>query len=59
VSRRLERQAELAAARSRVRALERLDERRREEYLLDSARAAEREVDDLVTSRFRAGERER
>jgi flagellar FliJ protein len=59
VSRRLERQAELAAARARVRALERLDERRREEYLLDSARAAEREVDDLVTSRFRAGERER
>jgi len=53
VAERHARQVALSAARTRVRALERLDERRRAEHALDSARADERTVDDLVTSRFR------
>ncbi len=47
------RRAALAEARTRVRALERLDERRRAEHDLEAGRQAERVVDDLVTSRFR------
>jgi len=50
---RRDRQAELRDARGRVRALERLDERRRAEHQLEAARQDERVVDDLVTSRFR------
>jgi flagellar protein FliJ len=53
VAERYARQVDLSAARTRVRALERLDERRRAEHALESARADERTVDDLVTSRFR------
>lgn len=51
------RQVELAAARTRVRALERLDERRREEHALAADREAGLVVDDLVTSRFTRGRR--
>jgi flagellar FliJ protein len=47
------RQRELAAARTRVRALERLDERRRAEHAREMARHEERAADDLVTSRYR------
>ena len=47
------RQRELAAARTRVRALERLDERRRAEHAREVARHEERAADDLVTSRYR------
>jgi flagellar protein FliJ len=47
------RQAALAEARSRVRALERLDERRRAQHDLEAARLDERTVDELVTARFR------
>ena len=36
----------------RVSALERLDERQREEYDLETQRAVDREVDDLVVSRY-------
>ncbi len=36
----------------KVKALDRLDERARENYALESQREAERELDDLVTSRF-------
>jgi flagellar FliJ protein len=46
-------QRELAAARTRVRALERLDERRRAEHGREVARHEERAADDLVTSRYR------
>jgi len=46
------RQVALADARMRVRALERLDERRRAEHAREVARQDERVVDDLVTSRF-------
>ena len=46
------RQAALADARMRVRALERLDERRRAEHAREVARQDERVVDDLVTSRY-------
>ena len=53
---RQERQGELRDARRRVRALERLDERRREEHRLEAARQDERVVDDLVTSRFRVSD---
>ena len=52
----IERQARrvaLGEARTRVRALERLDERRRVEHDLEAGRQEERVVDDLVTSRFR------
>ena len=49
-----QRQAELRDARRRVRALERLDERRRAEHQLEADRQEDRVVDDLVTSRFRA-----
>ena len=51
------RQVALAEARTRVRALERLDERRRAEHDIDNARQTERVVDDLVTSRFHPAER--
>jgi len=45
------RRAVLAEARTRVRALERLDERRRAEHEREVARQDERAADDLVTSR--------
>ena len=48
-----DRQVELSDARRRVRALEKLDDRRREEHRVEAARQDERVVDDLVTSRFR------
>jgi flagellar export protein FliJ len=54
VAERESRQAALAGARTRVRALERLDERRRAEHELEAGRQAEKVVDDLVTTRFRA-----
>jgi flagellar export protein FliJ len=41
------------AAHRQVEALERLDERRREEHALEAQRAADAEVDDLVVARFR------
>ncbi len=47
-----QRQEELAGARRRVRALERLDERRRAEHAVEAARQDDRTVDDLVTSRW-------
>jgi flagellar FliJ protein len=47
------RQAALAEARKAVRALERLDERRRAEHALEVARLDALAVDDLVTSRYR------
>jgi len=50
------RQVELRDARGRVRALEKLDDRRREEHRLEAARQEERVVDDLVTSRFRVAD---
>jgi flagellar export protein FliJ len=40
-----------SSAARRVEALERLDERRREEHQIEADREAEREVDDLVTGR--------
>lgn len=36
----------------KVKALDRLDERAREDYALEAQREADRELDDLVTSRF-------
>jgi flagellar FliJ protein len=47
------RQAALAEARKAVRALERLDERRRAEHALEVARLDGLAADDLVTSRYR------
>lgn len=47
----------LREARMRVTALERLDERRRDEHALESRRAEEAEVDELVTARHRMPER--
>jgi flagellar protein FliJ len=47
-----ERRSEWSEAATRVRVLERLDERRRTEHAAESARADEMEVDDLVTGRF-------
>lgn len=46
-----ERRAALRAARMRTSALERLDERHRDEHDLESRRAEERDVDELVTAR--------
>lgn len=44
----------LRQTRMRVTALERLDERRREEHAVESRRAEEAEVDELVTARHRS-----
>jgi flagellar FliJ protein len=49
---RADRQRALAEARTRVRALERLDERRRAEHAVESARDESRTMDDLVTARW-------
>ncbi len=46
------RRAEWSDAASRVKVLDRLDERRREEYEIEHAREVEKENDDLVTGRF-------
>jgi flagellar FliJ protein len=46
------RQRALAEARTRVRALERLDERRRAEYAVETGRDDARTLDDLVTARW-------
>lgn len=43
----------LRESRMRVTALERLDERRRDEHAIESRRAEEAEVDELVTARHR------
>lgn len=48
------RREELAAASRRVSALERLEERARDEYAVELRRAEDRLVDDLVVSRHRA-----
>ena len=47
------RQRALAEARTRVRALERLDERRRAEHAVEMGRDDSRTLDDLVTARAR------
>jgi flagellar protein FliJ len=49
---RTHRQRALAEARTRVRALERLDERRRDEHAIEAARDESRTLDDLVTARW-------
>jgi flagellar FliJ protein len=46
------RQRALAEARTRVRALERLDERRRAEHAVEMGRDDSRTLDDLVTARW-------
>jgi flagellar FliJ protein len=46
------RQGAAAQARTRVRALECLDDRRRAEHALEAARHDDRTVDDLVTARW-------
>ena len=50
-----ERRAEWAAARQRVAALERLEERRRDEHAIEVRRAEDRLVDDLVVARHARG----
>lgn len=50
--------ADLASARMRVRALERLDTRRHDEHSLDVDRHNAAVLDDLVTSRWRLQDRE-
>jgi flagellar FliJ protein len=50
-----ERRAEWAAARQRVAALERLEERRRDEHAIEVRRAEDRMVDDLVVARHARG----
>jgi flagellar FliJ protein len=50
-----ERRAEWAAARQRVAALERLEQRRRDEYAIEARRAEDRLVDDLVVARHARG----
>jgi flagellar FliJ protein len=50
-----ERRDEWAAARMRVGALERLEERRREEHALEARRDEDRLVDDLVVARYGRG----
>jgi flagellar export protein FliJ len=47
-----ERRADWAIARRKVAALERLEERRREEHAVEVRRAEDQLVDDLVVSRF-------
>lgn len=42
-------------AAKRVKALDRLDDRRRAEYLIDAQREEVREIDDMVTGRFMRG----
>jgi flagellar export protein FliJ len=49
------RRAEWAAAQQRVAALERLEERRRDEYAIEFRRAEDRLVDDLVVARHARG----
>jgi flagellar export protein FliJ len=49
------RRTEWAEARRRVAALERLEERRREEHAIDVRRAEDRLVDDLVVARHARG----
>jgi len=49
---RANRQRALAEARTRVRALERLDDRRRAEHAVETARDESRTMDDLVTARW-------
>lgn len=46
------RRTEWAERKQRVQMLERLDDRRREEYRLDLEREMAKEVDDIVVSRF-------
>ena len=48
-----ERRGELTAAATKVSAIERLDERRREEHALEQSREEAVIVDELVTGRFR------
>ena len=50
-----DRRAEWAAAQQRVAALERLEERRRDEYAVEFRRAEDRLVDDLVVARHARG----
>ena len=50
-----ERRAEWAAARQRVAALERLEERRRDEHAIEVRRAEDRLDDDLVVARHARG----
>jgi flagellar export protein FliJ len=50
-----ERRAEWAAARQRVAALERLEQRRRDEHAIEVQRAEDRMVDDLVVARHARG----
>ena len=50
-----ERRAEWAEARRRVAALERLEERRRDEHAIEVRRAEDRLVDDLVVARHARG----
>ncbi len=50
-----ERRADWAAARRKVGALERLEERRRQEHALEVRRDEDRLVDDLVVARFARG----
>ena len=49
------RRGEWTAARQRVAALERLEARRRDEYAIESRRAEDRLVDDLVVARHARG----
>ena len=50
-----ERRTEWAAARQRVAALERLEQRRRDEHAIEVQRAEDRMVDDLVVARHARG----
>ena len=50
-----DRRAEWAQARQRVAALERLEERRRDEHAIEARRADDRLVDDLVVARHSRG----
>jgi len=47
-----ERRADWRNAATKVKALDRLDERRRVEHQLEADREAEKEVDDIVTGRY-------
>lgn len=53
-----DRRADWAAAHQRVAALERLETRRREEHAIETRRADDRLVDDLVVARHSRGARE-
>jgi flagellar FliJ protein len=50
-----QRRTEWAAAQQRVAALERLEDRRRDEYAIELRRAEDKEVDDLVVARHARG----